>query len=360
MKRRRSPLWWLLAAFVLLALGALVKRACGSTPEIAERPAPELPRAMRPSESQRMTQRQVLPTGLMSQRPERHRDPVLSALSAPDAGTALVFEANALRHSPVGQLLLDCLATSSMEGLDGGVSPLEEIRALGLDPLQDLDRVALGDDGVVLSGDFSRVRWDTLFGSDGGEPYGSSSQIRSLGALEDGGVTSALAIWGNQLVLIAPTRAAAMATVDRIEGRSPIGQLLSDDQAYGDMYGVVSGAALGQMLGPTDSPVTAQLQSAARSVELHLDATRDVGLVATVTGDNSAQLQDLGKTLGGSIALARARAVMSGDTVAAELLEYAQVTPGSEKLNLEMAVPFEVLQSMLAFCSRGAKGDAGR
>ncbi len=356
MTRRRRPGWWLLVAVVLLALAALVRRACGSTPEVSARPPPVFPRAMRPAESQRMTQREVLP---QTESSGRHRDPVLSAISAPDAGTAVVFEANALRYSPVGQLLLDCLA-SSTGGPDGGHSPIDEIRRLGVDPLQDLDRVAVGDSSVVLSGDFRRAQWDSIPGLGSVEAYGTSSQIRSFGATADGGTSTVLATWGSQLVLIAPSKAAAQATLDRIEGRSPTGQLLGDNQAYGDVYGMLSGAALGQMLGPANSPLATQLQTAARSVELHLDASRDVGLVATVTGEDSAQLQDLGKALGGALAAARTKAVLSGDSEAAQLLEFAQVFPGGEKLRMEVAVPFEVLESMLAFCSGRPSGDAGR
>lgn len=354
MTRRRRPLGWLLAGLALLALAALVKLACGSTPEVSTRPPPVFPRAPRPVESQRMVERAVLP---QSQQPGRHRDPVLSALSAPDAGTAVVFEANALRYSPVGQLLLDCLASSAGEP-DGGPSPLDEIRALGFDPLQDLDRVAVGDDSVVLSGDFSRAKWDAIPGLGPVEPYGTSSQIRSSDA--DGGASPVLATWKNQLVLVAPTRAAAQATLDRIEGRSPAGQLLSDNQAYGDVYGVLSGAALGRMLGPNPDPLAAQLDAVAKSVELHLDATRDVGFVATVSGDDSPQLQDLGRALGGALAAARMNAALKGDTETARLLEYAQVFPGGENLRLEVAIPFEVLQSLLAFCSGKGHVDGGR
>jgi hypothetical protein len=357
MTRRRRPLWWLLAAVLLLSLAALVKWACGSAPEVSTRAPPELPRAMRPAEARRMSTREVLPQG---PQPGRHRDPVLSALSAPDAGRAVVFEANALRYSPIGQLLLACLA-SSTGGPDGGRSPLDEIRELGVDPLQDLDRVAVGDETVVLSGDFSRLKWDAIAGlaNVSVEPYGTAGQIRSFGPTADGGPGPAVATWGSQLVLIAPTPAAAQATLDRIEGRSPTGQLLSDTQAYGDVYGMLSGAALGEMLGPADTPLSAQLQAAAQSVELHLDATRDVGLVATVRGQDSAQLEDLGRALGGALAAARAKAVLTGDTEAASLLEYAQVFPRGDNLRLEMAVPFEVLQSMLAFCGGRPRLDAG-
>jgi hypothetical protein len=356
MKSRRRPLLWLLAAVGLLLLAALLKHTSETSPEVSSHPDPEFPREMRPAEVTRMTAREVLPkTGNAG----RHRDPILSALSAPDAGTAVVFEANALRHSPIGLLLLDCVA-SSMGDSDGGRSPLDEIRGLGWDPLQDLDRIAIGDDSVALSGDFSRVHWDTSVGvGDGAEAYGTSSQIRTFAQAPDGGVPSVLSIWSNQLVIISPTREAAMATLDRVEGRTPTGQLLSDNQAYGDVYGVLSGNVLEKMLDEADSPLAAQIQDAVRSVELHLDATRDVGLVATLSGDNESQLTDLGKALGGALALARTKAALTGDTVTAELLDYAEVTPRGSKVNLEMALPFAVLQKMLAFC-RTATTDAGR
>lgn len=357
MNRRRHNLLWLLAAVLLLVLAALVQRWCGTAEPVTVRPPPELPRAMRPAESRRMTAREVLQPTLSGPQPERRRDPVLRALAAPESGTAVVFEANALRHSPVGQLLLDCLE-SSVEGHDAGQSPLDEIRALGIDPLKDLDRVGIGEDTVVLSGDFSRAKWDAMPGLESSVPYGDSSQIRSFRIDADGGTGPVLATWGNQLAFVAPSKTAAMATLDRIEGRSPSGPLLSDDQAYGDMYGVLTGSTLGRMFGPDDGPLAAQLQAAASSIELHLDATRDVGLVADVKGDDASRLQDLGKAVGGALAMARGRAVASGDTDTAELLEYARVVPG-EKLSLELAIPFEEVRKRLAFCGRGERTDAG-
>lgn len=117
---------------------------------------------------------------------------------------------------------------------------------------------------------------------------------------------------------------AAWTSLHRIEGRSPTGPLLSDNQAYGDVDGMLSGAALG----PADTPLAAQLQATAQSVELHLGATRDVGLVATLRGQDSSPLKDLGRALGGALAAARTKAVLTGDSEAAGLLEYAQVFPG--------------------------------
>jgi hypothetical protein len=311
---------------------------------------------MRPAESARMAVRQVLTRPPQAQ---RHRDPVLSAVSGPGTKFAVVFEANALRHSPVGQLLLDCLA--SLDEADGGPSlELGKLREQGLDPLQDLDRVAFAEGDLVASGDFSRVNWATLFSSTTVEPYGDEGQLRSLHTGANGVEEPVFATWGSQLLVMAKSRADAVAVLDRIEGRSPTGPLLSDNQAYGDMYGVVTGTALSSLFGPPTSPLSAQVQSAARSVELHLDATRDVGLVATVTGDDPGQLKDLGRALGGALALQRSQALLTGDAVTAELLEYAQVSPrGSNKVEVEVAVPLEVLRKLLASCGQGAAKDAG-
>jgi hypothetical protein len=357
MPGRRRPLRWLLAAATLFALAAWVARSCGGTEQVAQRAPPELPRQLRPAEARRMERRQTL-LPASPQQPGRPRDPLLAALSAPDAGTALVFEANALRHSPVGQLLLDCLELSQ-SGADGGPSPLDALRALGIDPLQDVDRVAMGDDDVVVSGDFSRARWDALFAGTTPAPYGSQGQLYRLSAA-DGGTGPVMAAWGNQLLVVSSDEAAARASLDRVEGRGLTGGGLTDAQAYGDVYGTLGGEQLAALFEPANDSLSAQVRNAAKRVELHLDATRDVGLVAQVTGDDASRLELLGKALGGTLAAARARALASGDTESAELLEFARVVPGGESFSLELAVPFEVLQARLAFCGRAARGDAGR
>jgi hypothetical protein len=265
-----------------------------------------------------------------------------------------VVEANALRYSPVGQLLLNCLEST---GRDGSRSPLDVLRAAGIEPLRDVDRVAMGDVGLVASGNFSQARWDELLGPNSSEPYGTSGQIHTLPNSGDGGPV--VATWNSQLVLFAPSREAGLAMLDRLDGRGPVGQLLSDDQAYGDVYGVIGSAALGAVLTRDNSPLGAQLREAVSSIDLHVDATRDVGLVATLSGDDTSRLQDLGATLGGALAVARAEAVATGDAVTAQLLEAARVIPNGSTFQLELAIPLETFQGWLAFCGR-KEGDAGR
>jgi hypothetical protein len=357
-RSRRRPLLWLLAALVLFGLGAFLARGCAGSEEVARRPPPALPRHLRPAEARRMEQRQTLPPSAFPSDRSRPRDPVLTALAAPDAGTALVFEANALRNSPVGQLLLDCLEASRPRA-DGGASPLDSIRELGVDPLQDVDRVAVSDEGMVISGDFSRARWEAAFGGSAPTPYGAQGQLYRL-PTADGGSGPVVAAWGGQLLVVAPDEASAQATVDRVEGRLPVGQVLRDDQAYGDVYGVLQGERLAGLFGPADGPLGGEVREVAKSVELHLDATRDVGLVANVKGDDPVRLTDLGKALGGALVAARARAVATGHSDDAELFEYARVVPGHETFSLEMAVPYEVLRARLAHCGRDPGTDGGR
>src|SRR5215471_1388076 len=83
------------------------------------------------------------------------RDPVLRAL--PPAGkTALVIEASAIRNSPLGELLIQCMAR-------GGDDAFDRFRdEAGIDLLTDLDRVAISEEGMIFSGNFKNARWGRL------------------------------------------------------------------------------------------------------------------------------------------------------------------------------------------------------
>ncbi|HZW89962.1 MAG TPA: hypothetical protein VFF12_12845 [Myxococcaceae bacterium] len=147
--------------------------------------------------------------------------------------------------------------------------------------------------------------------------------------------------------------------VDAVEGRGPAPRpLLTPEQSYGELYGVMSGADLARTVGGSDAWSTALVEAASK-VEVHLDARRDVALVADVSGDDARKLEDLGKSLGGALALARAQARAGGDAEAAELLSFARVSPShGDTLSVEVALPLEVVARHLAFCRGDA--DAGR
>jgi len=344
---------WLLAAAILVIAAAWLVRIPEARPPVA-RPELEMPRQLRPEERQRMLSRLTRPPVDAGAARAQVRDPMLAALSAAGAGSGVVLEVNALRNSPLGELLLQCLAER-----EGRTGALEALRQMGIDPLRDLDRVGITEHGVVVSGDFRRANWEGLLGSATGAAYGDRGQITAVDPRQEGGSTLVATRWGDSLLHLGSSEEDGQRVVDAVEGRGPTPRpLLSPEQSYGEMYGVVSGQDLAQALGGSEGWAAA-LADAASRVELHLDARRDVALVADVSGADARKLEDLGKTLGGALAVARAQARAGGDEDTAELLGFARVSPThGSALSLEVALPIEVVARRLAFCRGDA--DAGR
>jgi hypothetical protein len=352
--RRRWP--WLLAAALLLGLAAWLLW----TPDTlapARRPEVELPRHLRPAEVQRMQARLTPVPGLDAGRATAgagRQDPLLAALSVGGGSSALVLEVNALRYSPLGDLLLQCLVAR-----EGRENALESLRKAGIDPLQDVDRVGVTQNGVVVSGDFRKTQWGALLGDATPQAYGDQGTITEVAPRGEGGTTLYVTRWGSSLLHLGTSPDDARAVIDGLENRGPRSKpILTPDQTYGEMYGVISGSDLVEALGQSDGWGKA-LSDAASSVELHLDARRDVGMVADVSGDDAEKVTDLGKSLGGALAMGRLQARAEGDAATAELLDYAKVVPGRDgKLSLELALPLEVVAKRLAFCRNPP--DAGR
>jgi hypothetical protein len=350
---RRWP--WLAAAAVLLAVGMWLWRTPDSR-QLPARPTVEIPRHLRPAEQQRMVAR-LRPVERGDAGPGQPlpppRDPLLSALSAGASQSAVVLEVNALRYSPVGALLLDCLTSR-----EGRPSPVEALRRMGIDPLQDLDRVGMTDHGFMVSGDFRRADWEALLGGGQPTPYGQHGQISVLQAGGDGRNGLYATRWGDSMLHLGTSLQDAHEVIDALEGRgSQRPPVLTPDQTYGELYGVISAQDLARTVGEGDAWSSALAEAASR-VELHLDARQDVALVADVSGDDRGKLEDLAKTLGGALALARLKARSEGDAETAELLDFAQVQPpGGRTMSVELALPLEVVARRLAVCR--APPDAG-
>jgi len=352
MRRRR---WlWLLAAALLVIAAAWLVRMPESRPELP-RPEVPMPHELRPEERQRMLSRLTRLPGDAGTRATEVRDPVLAALSAGGGGSGVVLEVNALRNSPIGELLLQCLAQRQGQG-----NALEALQRMGIDPLRDIDRVGITEHGLVVSGDFRRANWEGLLGTATGAAYGDRGQITAVDPRSDGGTTLIATRWGDSLLHLGDSEEDGHRVVDAVEGRGPAPRpLVSPEQSYGELYGVVSGPDLAKMLGGGSEGWSTALTDAASAVELHLDARRDVALVAEVKGEDAQKLEDLGRTLGGALAVARAKARAEGQDEAAELLGFARISPEhGNALSLEVALPLEVLARRLAFC-RG-EPDGGR
>lgn len=357
MRRRRL---WLLLAVVLLVLGALLMMSGQGEPEAPEPRQVEFPRRMRSQEWQRAEQRRVQvvqPQATPEAPPPRPVDPLLQALPRGEGKTAVVIEANAVRYSPIGELLLECLM--NRRGRE-----LERFKEqTGVNPLEDLDRVALMDEGVVFSGHFGDARFKELLADRVSADYGEKGRVYEPRALEQpqGGPRRrrepAFGVWGGSMLVVGETADEVKAVLDRIEGRGPGGPaILNESDTYGEMYGVVGMEDLARFFPREQRELAERLKQVAQRAELHVDVRQDFAMTAEVRGPNADQVTDLGKSLGGALSLARLQAQQEGEQELAQLLDFARVRPEGNSFRLEMAVPLDVIREQLAWCRQGGPG----
>jgi hypothetical protein len=342
--------WAVAGALFLLAAAALLWL-------VEDEPSPpraavEFPRAPRPAEVRRMEERRSLPVPLAATAPGEgggspRRDPLLLALPATAADPVVVFEANALRHSRLGELFVACVLSRDADAF----AELE--RESGIDVLKDVDRVAFAGDAMVVSGHFDRARWDAL-AAQGLVParYGDDATIWAVPASAERPPDTVVATWRDQLVVVAQDEARARRAIDQVEGRLEPEATLPDELAYGEVYGLVPGDALrrlGGVGGADDLP--SRIAAAASRVEIHVDAMRDVAAVVRVRGEDAARLDDLSRALGGAIAAARLEAMATRDERLASLLDAARVAlEGERAFSLEVALPADRLEEWFSRC----------
>jgi hypothetical protein len=360
---RRSRRWpWLVAALVLLSGGAWLMSRGERMPRPKEVQV-TFPRHMSASDRERLRQRRRPPIlavpeqaepGAVAQPapPPRPRDPLLVAMPPTVDKVAMVVEANAIRHSPVGELLLDCFVGSPED------DELGRLRSkTGLDVFEDLDRVAVTDDAIFVSGRFERANWTELFPGMKEQTPGPSTRLWKREG-KDG--ESAL-LWNDEMLVVSRKEAEVRAAADRLEGRAPpANSAIDEDDCYGEIYGVVASKAVASLFENSSPDVAAKLGSITEQVKLHVDATHDVGVVADARGNDAASALDLAKTLGGALALGRAAARAQGNDNLATFLDYASVHPSaSGSFRVELALPLDYLKTLLMDCPGRKARSAG-
>jgi hypothetical protein len=363
-ERRRWA--WLGAAAVGFGLAAWLMSRSDDPEEKPQAKRVDFPRYQRTFEYERAERRRTLsaklPATAAAAEPVKRqvRDPLLLALPPrAENKTALVLEANALSNSPVGALLLDCFnARHNGQKL----SPAEKIKQLThVDVSRDIDRIGLSSDGFSISGNFKDVPWDTMFADGHPEKYGDNATLYDgKGKDADGKPNEYVARWKDELFLLATTKAGLQAQIDRIEGRGPqLPPVVNEQDAYGEMYGMVSPDDVASLLGHEFQGQADQLKSAARSISLHMDTSHDVAMVADVNGDDPKQVSELGRTLGAALSMGRMKAQLDGDKGLAEMLDFANIAPDpSGRFRAELAVPLDVIARRLAKCKDDV-GDGG-
>ncbi len=362
MKRSRWP--WLVAAGLLLLAAAWLFAFEEDSATLIEAQKIELPKRMETADWKRAEVRRSAPSLVQLSPPAldagppppssyKPRDPLLAAMPREMKKGLLVFEANAVRHSPIGEPLLDCMFGKNRNTL----TKFHE--RTGIDLANDMDRIAMIDDSVVLTGDFKNQKLQEELGPS--YAYGKEARVYPRQALPDGGRGSgpaATAVWRDELIAMGDSEAEVKALIDRLE--SGEGGGLSEGETYGELYGRVSPEFVGKMFEDENPALAEKFRQAAKDIRLHLDASGDVGLVLDVAGGSSDTV-DLGKSLGAAMSIARLDALARGKTTDAELLELARVRPGEDSFRMEVALPQAFVEQKLAECvaRREARRDAG-
>ncbi len=337
---------WLGVAVVLLALSAwLMSRGDKEKPTVRP-PKLDFPRHASPDENLRNGRRRTLPPLTTNDEEgfRRKRDPMLVALPVDPKRSAMVFELDALKESPLMKTWLDCvLAKNGREVSDMGRFKDK----LGVDPLEDIDRVAVSSEKLILmqgsmeKATFDAETWTKRTYGEKGVIYTNPVNGRVMGT------------WGTDMMMLSgePDSSEAIEdAIDRLESKDPAQKpILEDYNAYGDVYGVLSPEDLAKMLPRDNAALSERIKSVVQHVDFHADAADDVAMVAEVRGANGEvndDMEDLAKSFGAALAVGRIKAQEDGDEKLAQLLDYAKVKPYGGAFSVDVALPFELLKEL--------------
>jgi hypothetical protein len=338
---------WLGVAAALLALSAwLMSRGDKEKPTVRP-PKVEFPRGSTPEESSRNEKRRTLPP-LPSRSDEegfvRRRDPMLVALPHDPKRSAMVFEVGALKEAPLMEAWIDCLLAKNEDDRDRrGLERFKE--RYGIDPLEDVERIAVSSERVMLmQGSFGAARFDPEVWTR--RTYGEKGVIYEN--QESGRVVG---MWGDDMMIASGETDSAdpvEEAIDRLESTDPGQQsILSDQQAYGDAYGVLSPDDLARMFPPEQAALAEKVKQVVEHVDVHVDASEDVAMVADVRGPAGEDLENLSKSFGAALAVGRVKAQNDGEEKLAQLLDFAKVKqPRGGAFSLDVALPIEVLKEL--------------
>lgn len=271
-----------------------------------------------------------------------NRDPIEAAMSPPGNGDVVFIELNAIRHSPIAERIIRCREDDAMRAFD------EMKKNLGIDPSQDIDRLALSEGVVGVSGAFGALSLPAELGS--GSPIGERGRVYEAASTDENGAprTVFLAKVGDELLLTGQTREQVEAAALRAEGQGEVGAALQFQGAPGELYGRFGPALLKGFLGGVDDPLAARLTSLVQDGIVRANVDEHVSVSLDVTAKDAQSGTDLAQAIGGAVSAARMEAISNGNTRLAQLLEQARVMPGDDgRFDVDLAVPGEVILDAL-------------
>ena len=348
-RRRRSRLAVLLALLLLAGAGLLgVLAESGRAPATR---AVQFPRQMEQQDWNRAARRyESWPSPDPGQPPPPAgappRDPLHVALPGTMKESAFVIEASAVLASPLGEPLLACLSAQTPEMFDG-------LARAGIDPRRQLDRIAIVDDMVVVTGDFKGSKLDKLVPGATTESYGAHGKLLQ----REDGEGDITGVWNDHVVVTGHSLEEVTQALDRLDGKGqPSAQLLPPQDAYGDVYGVMNPAMAGQLIGQSEGDVATRLKEVASRASFHMDVSDDFALVMDLEGNQPDQVAALGKAYVAALAVARVQAAARGDTGLADILGQGRAVPGTPgQTRMELALPSATIQARLKECAAHTK-----
>ncbi|MBI1944739.1 MAG: hypothetical protein HYS27_03530 [Deltaproteobacteria bacterium] len=334
----RRPLIVLAVLAVLLLIAAsLLSRGSADVVVASDggvTKAPRKERVIYPRDKKRVrVTRQIDDTRPAEER-KRALDGLQRSVLADDGKGAVFIEANAIRHSPLMEKILRC----RQDEATGGLQQMKE--ELGIDPLEDLDRVGFNGEVFAASGFFQNMKVPEEVGP--GESYGDKAKLWRMQGDDGGSVVFAQV--DNGLLLSGADEASVKRAVDRAEGRAPSSPTPPAGLGEAELYGTLPGAFLQELAGGTKDPTAARIAELVVSSSVRMNVGTDAALSLDVATKDEASSEELEKTINGGLALVRARAEQQGERDVAVMLDQARVERAEGGgLMLDVAVPGEFL-----------------
>jgi hypothetical protein len=277
--------------------------------------------------------------------PERQKalDTLQRSLLSPDNKGVVFVEANALRHAPLMEKILRCRENEAADGL------MQLKNELGIDPMEDLDRMGFDGNVFAASGFFEGLKIPPELGE--GERYGDSARIWKTKG-EDGDLTFARV--GNDLMLTGDTEAEVKAAVDRAEGRAQSGTQMPPGVGESELYGEFGAEFIKNMVGASQDPTAQKIAELVTNSTVRMNVDEDAALSVDLQAVDEKSAQELSKAVGGAFAFLRGEAEKE-DPELAQLLEQARVQPGEgNTFMVDVAVPGEFLLKTMG-CDKDGK-----
>ena len=117
-------------------------------------------------------------------------------------------------------------------------------------------------------------------------------------------------------------------------------------------YEVIASGMLADLIGREDARLGETIRQSAKSVQLHMDVSHDVGLVADIESGDPQKTEELRRTIGSALSLARMQAQAKGKKEEADILDLAHVrsAEGGSDFRLEAGLPYEYMEQAFRQC----------